>query len=135
MQPLKFRDFVPRQKESEPGTYVKDQENFQGAVRDFNRWVQKTKVNIVRVETVVLPNINKPGEDGSVDSSIKTPSEMSSTWHQFLRCWYTDPPKDGPKRESGKREADPRRKTGGPMASGNRPPQRPTQRPPNKPKP
>jgi hypothetical protein len=42
----------------------------------------------VTLETVVLPNIWHPYEEGSSDPSLRASGEMSTSWHQFLRCWY-----------------------------------------------
>ena len=49
---------------------------------------QQGQIVRVTLETVVLPNIWHPYEEGTSDPSLRASGEMSSTWHQFLRCWY-----------------------------------------------
>ena len=46
--------------------------------------------DVLNVETVVLPNIWSPYEEGSADVALGTSGEMPSHWHQFIRCWYED---------------------------------------------
>lgn len=62
-------------------------ETFDAAVAAANQWVTAEAVTVVQVETVVLPNIGAPGEEGSADGSISTVSGWAS-WHQFVRVWY-----------------------------------------------
>jgi hypothetical protein len=63
-------------------------ENFEAAVEAAGRWIEQNKIDVVTLETVVLPNIWHPYEEGSSDPSLRASGEMSTSWHQFLRCWY-----------------------------------------------
>jgi hypothetical protein len=87
---LKYRDFVPLQIE-EPGFFkAGEYESFDEAVNAANEWIVKSKIQLINLETVVLPNIWSRWEEGSTDAAIKTSGESPSQWHQFLRCWYRE---------------------------------------------
>lgn len=86
---LKFKDFVPRQIKA-PGMFVEgEHESFDAAVIAANDWLTASRVTLVSLETVVLPNIWSRWEDGSADASIGT-GDSPIRWHQFLRCWYQE---------------------------------------------
>ena len=85
---LKYRDFVP-QEIVPPGLISQGQhESFDHALESLNQWLSQTNVNVVSIETVVLPNIWSRWEQGSSDASLGTSGESVSRWHQFVRCWY-----------------------------------------------
>lgn len=85
---IEFKDFVP-QMTSPPG-FLRPAEygTFEDAVRAASNWIENRGVEVVTLETVVLPNFRYSHEEGSTDPSIRTSGEMASTWHQFLRVWY-----------------------------------------------
>ena len=86
---LKYRDFVPRQLKA-PGVFDQgEHESFDHAVVAANDWISNNSIQLVSLETVVLPNIWSRWEDGSADASIGT-GDSPSRWHQFLRCWYRE---------------------------------------------
>ncbi len=87
---LHYKDFVPKQITA-PGLFKDgDHESFDHAVEAANQWLTETKVKLINLETVVLPNIWSRWEEGSGDASIGTSGDTPSRWHQFLRCWYQD---------------------------------------------
>lgn len=87
---LRYKDFVPKQI-SAPGLFKDgEHESFEHAVEAANQWLAETKVKLINIETVVLPNIWSRWEEGSDDASIGTSGDTPSRWHQFLRCWYQD---------------------------------------------
>jgi hypothetical protein len=67
-----------------------EHETFDAAVLAANQWLAENKVNVINLETVVLPNIWSRWEEGSGDAAIGTGGGSPSHWHQFLRCWYHD---------------------------------------------
>ena len=85
---IQFNDFVPRMR-SAPG-FLKPAEydSFDEAAAAASRWIEKTAVDVVNIETVVLPNIHRAREEGSADSSLHSSGEMATSWHQFVRVWY-----------------------------------------------
>ena len=85
---LKYKDFVPKQI-SAPGVFkAGEHETFDDAVAAANDWIMNSQINVVHLETVVLPNIWSKWEDGTTDASIGTSGDSPSRWHQFLRCWF-----------------------------------------------
>ena len=86
-----YRDFLPRQLKA-PGFFkTAEYENFNAAVTAANDWLQRSGLQVINIETVVLPNLYNPGEEGSGDAQLRTSGEMSSHWYQFLRVWYETP--------------------------------------------
>ena len=87
---LYYRDFVPREISASgflrPGEY----ESFDHAVAAANDWLEEAGVTLLKIETVVLPNIHSRWEEGTGDAAIRTSGDSPSQWHQFLRCWYTE---------------------------------------------
>ena len=85
---IDYKDFIPKQTTG-PGFFSSAQyQSFDAAVLAANKFVDGQSVRILNVETVVLPNVWDPGEDGTTDPSIRTSGDVSSTWHQFIRIWY-----------------------------------------------
>ncbi len=85
---IDFEDFVPNMMDSGGLFRSPTMEEMSATVHRANQWVAQNNVEVVNVETVVLPNIHNAGEEGSNDASLRTPGEVQSTWHQFMRVWY-----------------------------------------------
>lgn len=80
---MHFKDFAPKMLESRlvgPTIF----ESFEEAVEAATRWVVEHEINVVNIETVVLPNIYR--EDGTTDPELTT--EATADWYQFVRVWY-----------------------------------------------
>jgi hypothetical protein len=105
---LRHRDFVPQLTTSAGFLSPADYEPFEDVVEALNAWLRTAEVKLVSVETVVLPNIWSPHEEGSEDTSLGM-RDTSNHWHQFIRCWYlekgpaklTDPTSDRSDRSDG----------------------------------
>ena len=91
---LAFKDFVPRQlraprlgfsSEALQGDY----ETLDAALTAANAWLREAGVEVVNVETVVLPNLWSSYEHGSADPALG--STGSPIWNQFIRVWYREP--------------------------------------------
>ncbi|MEQ1906556.1 MAG: hypothetical protein ABL888_20395 [Pirellulaceae bacterium] len=87
---LHYIDFVPQQIRGPGFLDHGEYEDFDAAVAAANAWLLNHKVKLLNLETIVLPNIWSRFEEGTRDSALHTSGEMTSTWHQFLRCWYMD---------------------------------------------
>ena len=85
---INFRDFTPAMTDSGGLFKAPTIEEFHQALARANEWVAENKINVINLETVVLPNIYMPGEKGSSDTQLRTSGEMYSYWHQFIRVWY-----------------------------------------------
>lgn len=87
---IAYQDFVPEK--IAPGGFFKmaSYESLNECLRQANRWITANGIEVVNVETVVLPNMYAPGEEGSSDVELRTSGDMFSSWHQFIRVWHVD---------------------------------------------
>src|SRR3954466_3855069 len=84
---LRHQDFVPHMM-TPPGFFAPATfESFEAALSAANQWIKENEIQVVNVETVVLPNIWNRWEEGTEDPSLGT-GESPSHWHQFIRVWY-----------------------------------------------
>ncbi len=87
---LKYKDFVPKEIAASGFLKAGEYEGFDDAVAAANQWLLTDNIRLLKIETVVLPNIHSRWEEGSTDAAIRTSGDSPSQWHQFLRCWYHD---------------------------------------------
>ena len=87
---LRAKDFVPQK--TKGGMFKSGKiQSFQETLDDANNWIaENTQINVLNVETVVLPNIHESDEEGSQDTELWTGGESSSHWYQLVRVWYKD---------------------------------------------
>ena len=85
---LQFRDFVPQQLSNFGLFKVAEYETFEDAVLAANYWLIESPIELIQLETVVLPNIWSKYEEGTTDGSLGTSTGATSHWHQFLRVWF-----------------------------------------------
>lgn len=85
---ITYQDFVPRQTGAGGFLSFPTYENLDACVAEANQWIAANQVDVVNIETVLLPNMFRHGEEGTVDAHLKTSGEMHSTWHQFIRVWH-----------------------------------------------
>ena len=83
-----FYDFVPVVKEKAGFFKMPLMEQLAEPLERANAWIKEHKVNVVNIETVVLPNIHSPHEEGSTDPCLVTSGEFQTAWYQFVRVWY-----------------------------------------------
>jgi hypothetical protein len=79
-----FQDFAPRIIKN--GFFGREFESFEAALAGASEWIDSTGVNVVNIETVVLPQIW--AEEGTTDVDLRVNGEWTTTWHQFIRVWY-----------------------------------------------
>ena len=78
-----FKDFAPQVVKK--GFFRTDYESFEKALDAANAWIKDHKIEVLNIETVVLPNMGKTG--GTTDMAHAS-SESGSFWYQFIRVWY-----------------------------------------------
>lgn len=88
---LRFKDFVPEQLAKAGWFTLAQHESLEELLGQIDRWIEKNpELMIVNIETVVLPNIHHPKEEGSTDPELVA-NQTDGTrvrWYQFFRVWY-----------------------------------------------
>jgi len=84
---IQVKDFVP---EKSKGSLFKSGkiQQFDEVLKEMNSWIETNNIEVVSIETVVLPNIHDSQEEGSQDTELFTGGESSSHWYQIMRVWY-----------------------------------------------
>jgi hypothetical protein len=85
---IQFRDFVPRMLSAPAFFKMGEYETFAEAVAAANQWIDQQCIEVINIETVVLPNIWSRFEEGSTDGSLGISGDSPSFWHQIVRVWY-----------------------------------------------
>ena len=88
---LAYRDFAPKVTTVDRGSSyfswpVQVYESFDEAVLAADAWIAEDQIQVRQIETVVLPNIWSPQEEGSADPALQ--ARPGTVWHQFVRVWY-----------------------------------------------
>jgi hypothetical protein len=89
---IQFKDFVPKQtvlmQKERTGLIPKfTYESLDACIAAMNVWAREEGVNILNIETVVLPNMHSPVEEGSQDVALR--DFQGAVWYQFIRVWYS----------------------------------------------
>jgi hypothetical protein len=85
---IAFKDFFPQITQS--GFLANEYESFEAVVQRANAWIAGSGVQVLNVETILLPNVSNEAE--ALHTNIRTSGEVSSYWRQFIRVWYEAPP-------------------------------------------
>jgi hypothetical protein len=104
---LAMQDFVPAYKlVSKEGLLTPEKENaatFGETLAAAATWIRDHQIRVINIETVVLPNMWAPGEQGSSDVALRVASTKHfvwedgfSRWFQFIRVWYEAPEPPSP---------------------------------------
>ncbi len=64
-------------------------ETLDRTLKRANDWITKKQLDVLNIETVVLPAMHESSEEGSKDASLET-SRHGEFWHQFIRVWYSE---------------------------------------------
>jgi hypothetical protein len=85
------RDFVPEK--TKGGMFKSSKvQKFEEVRDEMNTWLgENPKVEVLNIETIVLPNIHDKDEEGSQDTELISWGETSSQWYQLIRIWYRQP--------------------------------------------
>lgn len=84
---IKCKDFVPEKKKG--GLFKAGSiQHFDEVLKELDEWTNTNSVEVISIETVVLPNIHDSEEEGSQDTELWTGGESSSKWYQLVRVWY-----------------------------------------------
>ena len=82
-----YQDFLPNPVPG--GGLATEYEPLPSVVVRVNEWIAATKVDVVNIETVLLPNIVTLTTAGdTAKSTLHTSSDMGSRWYQIVRVWF-----------------------------------------------
>lgn len=84
---LAHQDFVPKQLAAAAFLKAAEYESFEAAVKAADEWISQNHIDVINVETVVLPNIHAWGQ-GSSAAAYHQPDNFGASWFQFIRVWY-----------------------------------------------
>ena len=89
MSKLEFKDFVALTIDAGGLKRAAQVEDIDGVTARLNDWLAaRPAIQILNVETVVLPNINQAGAHGSTDSMLHQEGGRADDWHQLVRVWF-----------------------------------------------
>ena len=88
MSTIKYQDFLPQETPRGGIFGGVDFSGFDTCVVAMNEWLAEHKIDVLRVETVTLPNIHDQQEEGSTDTELHAGAH--TLWYQFVRLWYTE---------------------------------------------
>ena len=86
---IKYKDFIPEVTQLGLLGHVKESDSFESLVKQANVWINSSAVEIINVETVLLPNvINRPKqiEPETGASTVGQPRVL----FQCVRVWYRE---------------------------------------------
>ena len=85
---IAYRDFAPGQVTApalmQPATY----ESLDQALAGANAWIGSNAIDVLSVETIVLPNLWTPHSEGTADPNRVLQPGFAQAWNQFIRVWY-----------------------------------------------
>ena len=87
---IAFKDFVPKDK-TKALALSRTYESLEEAVARANEWIESQEVQVVNVETVLLPGIKSENESGAAIAKHRNLSfsPVSQTpWTQVVRVWH-----------------------------------------------
>ena len=87
---IKFRDFSPPVKEL--GLLGRPRlAPFERAVESANGWIEAFHIDVVNIETVLLPNAWN--DTATAEAELEETAE-ETRWYQIVRVWYRDEPRE-----------------------------------------
>ena len=82
---IRFKDFLPEIKKQ--GWFSNEYATLEETLEKANLWVTQNNVQVLNVETVVLPNLeHRPYQ--TKETKMETFSQVNSYWYQVIRVWY-----------------------------------------------
>ncbi len=85
---IEYRDFAPKQLAAGGLFKAATFDTLSAAVLAANEWIAANGIDVINVETVVLPNLWTSGSMGTADANRILQSGFAQSWNQFIRVWY-----------------------------------------------
>ena len=94
---IQFKDFAPRITDRGPFGGPSEYESFSEVVSAANQWIENTTIQVINVETVVLPDRIEGTSDGvyGVTTSnafypVMISQGLAINYFQCVRVWYRE---------------------------------------------
>ncbi|WP_413168115.1 hypothetical protein ACL6C3_15480 [Capilliphycus salinus ALCB114379] len=94
---IKYKDFAPRITKRGPFGGASEYESFSEVVSAVNQWIENTTIQVINVETVVLPDRIEGTSDGvyGVTTSnafypVMISQGLTINYFQCVRVWYRE---------------------------------------------
>jgi len=84
---IKYKDFAPQVTKRSLFKGVTEVDSFPMVVSAANQWIENSSVQVINIETVVLPN-SSPGTDYGM--YITSGGYRANYWYQCVRVWYRE---------------------------------------------
>ena len=81
---LGYKDFFPEVLKA--GIFMTEHELLPATVGRAGQWIVESGVQVINVETVVLPNIGKVDETSTV--RLHSSGDTATYWYQVVRVWH-----------------------------------------------
>ncbi len=89
---LSFTDFLPARLDPGDRRLRVGFSSLSTSVAAANEWLHENPdVEVINVETVVLPNMYQSREQGSTDAALQLRGQRGDVMYQFVRVWYRSP--------------------------------------------
>jgi hypothetical protein len=85
---IAYRDFAPRQLTSAGMLKQATFESLDETLTAANDWIQANALDVLNVETIIMPNNYSAKRHGTADAEMITQSEFAIAWNKFIRVWY-----------------------------------------------
>ena len=83
---IAYRDFAPTQISAAALFKSAKYESLDHTLETANAWIRTNSINVLNVETVVLPNLCV--SEGTADTNLVLMPDFAEAWNQFFRVWY-----------------------------------------------
>ena len=86
---IEYKDFVPDLLAQSAGFLGEPHfEPLKDVLARCNEWIGESGAEVLSIETVVLPRLHHPHEEGSEDVNMRQADESMTPWNQFIRVWF-----------------------------------------------
>lgn len=85
---IRYKDFAPQVIRRGPFGGVIEVESLSDVVSAANQWIENRSIQVIHVETVVLPLNSKNTNHGAYGFVIINGGEVN--WYQCVRVWYRE---------------------------------------------
>lgn len=90
---IQYKDFTPMETAKKTLFFPATYEPINHVMGRLNDWINDhEEIELINIETVVLPNMYKANADGAESSSLRSSGHdgRHTYWHQFIRVWFRE---------------------------------------------